>query len=86
MLRSHATLVPIFSLLAMGVVYMVSSQLMPELIEKLQAEKMPEAMRAVLFPTDPEVLPEELEFPPGDDGPASNDVDSSAKVAMSVSA
>lgn len=86
MLRSHATLVPIFSLLAMGVVYVVSPQLMPELIEQLQAEKMPEAMRAVLFPADPEVLPEELEFPPGDDGPAARDVDRSAKVAASVSA
>jgi len=82
----------------MGVVYVVNPQLMPELIARLQEEKMPEAMRAVLFPVDPEALPEELEFPPGDRGPSGegsdsdngrgsgDGVDSATRVAMSVSA
>ena len=85
-LRSHAPLVPIFTLLAMGVVYVVSPQLMPELIERLQAEKMPEAMRIVLFPPNPDVLPDELEFPPGDDNAAAADTDTATQEEMSVSA
>ena len=85
-LRTHATLVPIFTLLAMGAVYVVEPQLMPELITSLREEQMPEAMRAVLFPADPEALPEELEFPPGDREPIGTDVKSDGRVAVSVSA
>lgn len=80
MMRAHAALVPIFTLLAMGAVYMVNPQLMPELIARLQEEKMPEAMRAVLFPVDPEALPEELEFPPGDRSPSGGGPDSDDRV------